>query len=147
MDIGNEPILLYNERCAICYRLARYASKITRGRIVVLGMFSERSRAYREEIIARVDSVEIYESMPWLIKKTKIYGGVSILPHIAVESIKALVKPGSHEFRDEKPNMCEPEVEGGGAVAKLRRWIALAKNTVVQLYSSVLTKRRVISLD
>ena len=141
-----EVVLLYNERCSICYRLARLAYIITRGRIAILTMFSDDSKIYRDLVLKYVKDYSVYESMPWVIDGEKIYGGISIMKPIIIESFKAIIKPGKYRFSYKKPLGCEPDVGKTGFIGSIIRSFKIFKATIIQLYSSVLSKRYVVEI-
>ncbi|MEM2203409.1 MAG: hypothetical protein QXI22_03545 [Sulfolobales archaeon] len=137
-----EKILLYNDRCSICYRMARIAWRITRGRIKILGMYSEEAGEYRSKILDILGgNEEIYSSMPWLIDSKKIRGGISILPPIILESLISVARPGSNAFLDPKPPGCEPRIENNDLVSRITYWLRTIYLMISQSYSSILTKR------
>ncbi len=137
-----EKILLYNDRCAICYRMARMAWRMTRGRIKILGMFSEKAAGYREEILGILGGKEeIYSSMPWLIDGKRIRGGISILPPIILEALISIARPGKNSFTDPMPLGCEPEIADRSPISRITHILRIAYLMIVQSYSSILTKR------
>ncbi len=137
-----DKILLYNDRCSICYRMARIAWRITRGRIKILGMYSEEAREYRSKILNILGGDEkIYSSMPWLIDSKKIRGGISILPPIILETLISVIRPGNNSFLDPKPLGCEPRVEDKDLVSRISYWLRIIYLMISQSYSSILTKR------
>lgn len=134
-------VLLYNEECSICYRMARYAWRLTRGRVVILGMFSQESEAYREKILSLLGGdFGKYSSMPWLVDGKSVRGGVSIVLPILVEMILAIRRPGDFVFRDPMPLNCEPVVRYGG-VSRILYPIRVLARMAIQSYRSILSKR------
>jgi len=137
-----EKILLYNDGCAICYRMARYAWKITRGRIKVLGMFSDSASQYREAILRMLGNDEdLYGSMPWLIDGRKVMGGINIIAPIMFEAMKSLLKPGNNLFRDPMPLQCEPAIRGDDIRSRILYGLGIVIRMAIQSYRSILTKR------
>jgi len=137
-----EKILLYNDRCSICYRMARIAWRITRGRIKILGMYSEEAREHRSKILDILGgNEEIYSSMPWLIDSKKIRGGISILPPIILEALISVAKPGSNVFLDPKPLGCEPRIKNNDLASRITYRLRTIYLMISQSYSSILTKR------
>ncbi len=135
-------VLLYNEGCAICYRMARYAWKLTRGRVAILGMFSEEASRYREAVLTLLrGDLELYSSMPWLIDGERILGGIYILPPILAEAIASIFKPGNYVFRDPMPLSCEPSTRGRGIVSMVIHGAEILYRMAVQSYRSIVTKK------
>ncbi|MEM4971816.1 MAG: hypothetical protein QXE01_11265 [Sulfolobales archaeon] len=138
----SEKILLYNDGCAICYRMARYTWKITRGRIKILGMFSDSASQYREAILRMLGNNEdLYSSMPWLIDGRKVMGGISIIAPIFFEAFKSLFRPGKNIFRDPMPMRCEPIAVGRGIRNRISYGLEIIVRMLIQSYRSILTKR------
>lgn len=139
------PVLLYNERCSVCYRLAKLASAATRGRILVIGMHSEASRHLRSEILRALGGdLERYSSMPWFVGEKKILGGAAVIPPIALEAIKAIARPGRHAFNDPMPLSCEPRPRSSGIFARAEAGILLAAAVAKQSWESILTKLEIL---
>jgi hypothetical protein len=152
MNVGGykmPKILLYNERCAICYRMARYTWKLTRGRIRIIGMFSKRATPYREAIMKMLGNNEdLYSSMPWLIDGRKAMGGISIVLPVVLEAIISIFKPGNQSFGDPKPMQCEPMSihRGHGIHKKVLFAIEVFAKMVIQSYRSILIRRYIVYL-
>lgn len=139
------PVLLYNERCSVCYRLARLASAITRGRILVIGMHSEASHSLRSEIHSALGGdLDRYSSMPWFVGERKILGGAAVIPAILLEAVKAVARPGEHVFEDPMPLSCEPRPRTTGILAKAEAGILLAVAVVRQSWESMFTKLEIL---
>jgi len=135
-------ILLYNEGCAICYRMARYAWKLTRGRVAVLGMFSQEASKYREAILGLLGGdLDLYSSMPWLVDGGTVLGGVYILPAIFLESVVSILRPGSYKFKDPKPMACEPRARSRGMASRIVGSVEILYRMAAQSYRSIFTKR------
>jgi len=134
-------VLLYNEECSVCYRMARYVWRLTRGRVAILGMFSQEPKVYRDKILTLLGGdFGIYSSMPWLVDEKIVRGGVSIVPPIMVEMILAIYKPGDFVFKDPMPFMCEPVVRSD-RVSRILNAIKILSKMAIQSYRSILSKR------
>lgn len=95
------PILLYDNYCSVCYTMAKIAWKLSRKRIIVIGMYTKEA-----DFIRHLINPKTYQTMSWLLYNNKIFGGRKIILPIIKEIIKGITKPGDHIFMDQKPKTC-----------------------------------------
>lgn len=79
-QMPGQPILLYDNYCVLCNKIASFAYKWSRSRIKIVGHFSKESKELRERYFSRNDTPE---QMFWLFRNDVGYGGRSgIIPLI-----------------------------------------------------------------
>ncbi len=83
----NIPIVLFDNQCYLCMKFARTVDFFARGKITIIGHYSEFGKKIREEILD-----ETALDMFWFITKKRAYGGrAALLPltkSILIEKIK-----------------------------------------------------------
>src|SRR5574338_254260 len=92
---GAQAVFIYDSKCSPCWKYARLASRLSRGRIVVMGhhdMTVEAERLKRSVFPIGYDPT----SMSWLINKTGAYGGRAGLVPLVAEILRGLISgPGA----------------------------------------------------
>ncbi|MFB5620044.1 MAG: hypothetical protein ACE5RP_02815 [Nitrosopumilus sp.] len=74
----NIPIMLFDNQCYLCMKFAKIINFFARGKIAMVGHYSEFGKKIREEILD-----ESALDMFWLIGKKRAYGGrAALLPLI-----------------------------------------------------------------
>ena len=72
------PIVLFDNQCYLCMKFAKTVNYFTRGKISIVGHYSEFGEKIRKEILD-----ETALDMFWLISKKRAYGGrAALLPLI-----------------------------------------------------------------
>ncbi len=96
-----KPVLLYDNYCSVCYMMAKLAWRLSRKRILVLGMYTKEADPLKILI-----NPNIYWTMSWMFYENKILGGRKIISPIIKETIKGLIEPGNSEFINTQPETC-----------------------------------------
>ncbi len=85
------PLVLYDNQCYLCIKFAKFVNLLARGRLRIVGHYSELGKRLREEIL---DSSAL--DMFWFVDKKTAYGGrAGLLPLMSAiiranESVKDL---------------------------------------------------------
>lgn len=75
MDLENlVPLVLYDDRCYLCIKFAKLVNFLAKGRLRLVGHYTDLGKKLREEIL---DSSAL--SMFWFIDKKIAYGGRAAL--------------------------------------------------------------------
>jgi len=70
------PLVLYDDRCYLCIEFAKLVTFLAKGRLLLVGHYTDLGKNIREEIL---DSTAL--SMFWFIDKKTAYGGrAALLP-------------------------------------------------------------------
>ena len=70
------PLVLYDDRCYLCIKFAKFVNFLTKGRLRLVGHYTDLGKKIRDEIL---DSSAL--SMFWFIDKKTAYGGrAALLP-------------------------------------------------------------------
>lgn len=70
------PLVLYDNQCYLCIKFAKFVNLLARGRLRIVGHYSELGKRLREEIL---DSSAL--DMFWFVDKKTAYGGrAGLLP-------------------------------------------------------------------
>jgi len=70
----NIPIILFDNQCYLCTKFAKYVSFFARGKIMIVGHYSEFGKKIRNEILDE-SALEMF----WFINKKRAYGGRAAL--------------------------------------------------------------------
>jgi predicted DCC family thiol-disulfide oxidoreductase YuxK len=74
----NIPIVLFDNQCYLCMKFAKTVNYFARGKISIVGHYSEFGKKIRDEILD-----ETALDMFWFISKKRAYGGrAALLPLI-----------------------------------------------------------------
>ncbi len=74
----NIPIVLFDNQCYLCMKFAKTVNYLARGKISIVGHYSEFGKKIRDEILD-----ETALDMFWFISKKRAYGGrAALLPLI-----------------------------------------------------------------
>jgi len=76
------PIILYDNQCYLCTEFAKVINFISRGKIAMIGHYSDSGKEIREKIL---DSSAL--EMFWFIDKRKAYGGRAAIFPMLKETI------------------------------------------------------------
>jgi len=75
MDLSKlVPVVLYDDRCYLCIKFARLVNFLARGRLRLVGHYTDLGKKLRDEVL---DSSAL--SMFWFIDKNTAYGGRAAL--------------------------------------------------------------------
>jgi hypothetical protein len=70
------PLVLYDDRCYLCIKFAKFVNFLAKGRLRIIGHYTDLGKKLRDEIL---DSSAL--SMFWFIDKNTAYGGrAALLP-------------------------------------------------------------------
>lgn len=70
----NIPIVLFDNQCHLCTKFAKYVSFFARGKITIIGHYSEFGKKIRNEFLDE-SALEMF----WFISKKRAYGGRAAL--------------------------------------------------------------------
>jgi len=83
----NTPIVLFDNQCYLCIKFAKTVNFFARGKITIIGHYSEFGKKIREEILDD-SALEMF----WFITKKRAYGGraalLPLLKSILIEKTK-----------------------------------------------------------
>lgn len=119
------PVLFYDNKCVVCYDLARLVYRLSRGRVSVIGVFSDEAWWLKRV----VSDPLLLHATPWLYdpRGRRFLGGrrlvVRVLWYI-VRSLLARGRPRDTVFVGERPDTCSslhPCTLVGGLLHVLRQ--------------------------
>ncbi|MDH3204799.1 MAG: hypothetical protein OEL81_09010 [Nitrosopumilus sp.] len=70
----NIPIMVYDNQCYLCVKFAKFVNFMVRGRVVMVGHYSDFGVKIRNEILDET-ALEMF----WFIDKKRAYGGRAAL--------------------------------------------------------------------
>jgi hypothetical protein len=75
MDLnGKLPLMVFDDKCYVCIKFAKIVNYLTKGRLRMVGHYTEFGRLIRENFLGD-DALEMF----WFINKTTAYGGRAAL--------------------------------------------------------------------
>lgn len=99
----NVPIMLFDNQCYLCTKFARYVSFFARGKIMIVGHYSEFGKKIRDEILDE-SALEMF----WFINKKRAYGGrAALYPLIKIIITKNAKVPTIIKSHDECKQDCK----------------------------------------
>ena len=78
------PLVLYDNQCYLCVKFAKTVNFLARGRLRIVGHYTDLGKKLREEIL---DSSAL--EMFWFVNKKTAYGGRAALIPLMAEIIRA----------------------------------------------------------
>ena len=110
----DQPVLIYDNKCSPCWKGAKIARRLSRGRIRLIGHYD--SDDFSDEVKTAVFPPG-YDptSMSWLVNKNGAYGGRAWIVPLALEIIKGITM-GS------KRNAPVQKEDPGNACMMRRSW-------------------------
>ena len=70
------PLMVYDDKCYVCIKFAKLMNFLTKGRLRMIGHYTEFGERIRDEILEK-DALEMF----WFIDKETAYGGrAAIIP-------------------------------------------------------------------
>ena len=77
MEFRDElPLMIYDDKCYVCIKFAKLMNFISKGRLRMIGHYTEFGKTIREEILEE-DALEMF----WFIDNETAYGGrAAIIP-------------------------------------------------------------------
>jgi len=70
------PLMIYDDKCYVCIKFAKLMNFLAKGKLRMIGHYTEFGRKIREEILEE-DALEMF----WFIDKETAYGGrAAIIP-------------------------------------------------------------------
>ena len=70
------PVLIYDDYCASCTNFAKITNRMFRGKITILGHYTQEGRELKQKIFPKnYDGTE----MSWFVTENKAYGGRKVL--------------------------------------------------------------------
>ncbi|MEX0862098.1 hypothetical protein [Nitrosopumilus sp.] len=99
----NIPIMLFDNQCYLCTKFAKYVSFFARGKIMIVGHYSEFGKKIRNEILDE-SALEMF----WFISKKRAYGGrAALYPLIKTMITKNTKVPTIIKSDDECKQECK----------------------------------------
>ena len=99
----NIPIVLFDNQCYLCMKFAKIVNFFARGKITIIGHYSEFGKKIRDEILD-----ESALDMFWFITKKRAYGGrAALLPLIKSILIEKTKKPSTVRIDEECKQGCK----------------------------------------
>lgn len=100
------PLLIYDDKCYLCTKFAFTAKKLARGRINLVGHYSEEGIIIKKKIFPPgFDPTTMF----WLVKNDQVFGGRSGLFPLAIEIMKNMFKPSSVDNISDINMICSNE--------------------------------------
>ena len=104
----NVPIVVFDNQCYLCIKFARMVDFLSRGRLTMVGHYSEFGEKIRREVLDE-SALEMF----WFIDKRRAYGGrAALLP--VLKSI--FLKKGKKNSFSVKNEVCTQECKNVKAV-------------------------------
>ncbi len=100
------PLLIFDDRCYMCGKFAHTARRLSRGRIDIVGHYSEQGLAIKKKIFAEGFDPS---TMFWLVKGKTAFGSRSGLIAVAVEIAKGIFRPSSNNDTQRVNMVCSNE--------------------------------------
>ena len=99
----NIPIVLFDNQCYLCMKFAKFVDFFARGKITIVGHYSEFGEKIREEILDE-SALEMF----WFINKKRAYGGrAALLPLIKSIVSSKTTKTSQVRFDEECQQDCK----------------------------------------
>ena len=100
---GNVPIVVFDNQCYLCVKFAKFVDFFARGKITMVGHYSEIGIKIRNEILD-----ESALDMFWFIDKKIAYGGrVALIPLVKSVFSKKTKKSSSMRFNEDCQQGCK----------------------------------------
>ena len=109
MDVSAAaPIVVFDNHCYLCVKFARVVDFLARGRLTMVGHYSEHGKELRDSILDET-ALEMF----WLVNEKNAYGGrAALLPLIgAIVSSKSTGRKGI-----KAPDSCSQECKTAKSV-------------------------------
>ena len=92
MEFRDElPLMIYDDKCYVCIKFAKLMNFIAKGKLRMIGHYTEFGKTIREEILEE-DALEMF----WFIDKETAYGGrAAIIPLLS-----AILKVHGKKFNE-----------------------------------------------
>lgn len=104
----NVPIVVFDNQCYLCIKFAKMVDFLSRGKLTMVGHYSEFGEKIRREILDE-SALEMF----WFIEKRRAYGGrAALLP--VLKSI--FLKKGEKKSFSVKNEFCTQECKNVKAV-------------------------------
>ena len=94
MDLHNLlPVMIYDNRCYLCGKFARIINLFARGRLLIVGHYSDLGMKFKSEIFPQnYDSTRMF----WFVDNKMAYGGraalIPLISHILTSKTKSSVQ-------------------------------------------------------
>lgn len=103
MDLqGIVPIVIYDNQCYLCVKFAKFVNFLARGRLRIVGHYTELGRKLRENIL---DSSAL--EMFWFIDENTAYGGRAGLLPLIKAIINANESSKNHTIQESRELSCK----------------------------------------
>jgi len=100
---GNVPIVVFDNQCYLCVKFAKFVDFFARGKITMVGHYSEIGIKIRNEILD-----ESALDMFWFIDKKRAYGGrAALIPLVKSVFSKKTKKSSSMRFNEDCQQGCK----------------------------------------
>lgn len=119
-------LLIYDDKCYLCGKFAQTARRLSRGRIDIVGHYSEDGLSVKNRIFPEGFDPN---TMFWLVKDRKAFGGRSGLIPLAAEIVRGVFKPSSKDYEHNINLVCSnKELSCNSPADFVRRVSMLMKN-------------------
>ena len=80
MDLENTPLMIFDDRCYLCFKFASIVKMLSRKKFLIIGHYSDQGIKIKSQIFEKeYDSTNMF----WFVTKNVAYGGrAAILPLI-----------------------------------------------------------------
>ncbi len=92
MEFRDElPLMIYDDKCYVCIKFAKLMNFIAKGKLRMIGHYTEFGKTIREEILEE-DALEMF----WFIDKETAYGGRAAI----VPLLSAILRVHGRKFNE-----------------------------------------------
>ncbi len=91
MNIQNRiPVMIYDDKCYLCAKFAEIISLFARGRLLIVGHYSDFGMKFKSEIFPQnYDSTKMF----WFVDNKTAYGGRAALIPLISSILTSKIKP------------------------------------------------------
>lgn len=81
MDLQNRiPVVIYDDKCYLCAKFAEIINLFARGKLLIVGHYSDIGTKFKSEIFQDYDSTKMF----WFVDNKTAYGGrAALIPLIS----------------------------------------------------------------
>lgn len=101
------PIMIYDDRCYLCTKFAGFVSRAARGKITMVGHYTDTGKKIRDDILDE-SALEMF----WIIDKRCAYGGRAALYPL----VRAVLGRGPKRQSGTGSSVCGQGCKTAGAV-------------------------------
>ena len=90
------PLIIYDDKCYLCAKFAEIADFFARGKLLIVGHYTDFGMKLKSEIFGSYDSTKMF----WFVDGKTAYGGRAALLPLISSILNSKTKPSiQHEIR------------------------------------------------